>query len=339
MPHASFKANEQRLWQEALSDLITDPKELLMLLDLDPALLDAALRAARAFPLKVPRGFVTRIEKGNPFDPLLKQILPLDIELQATPGYVADPLQEAQVNPVPGLLHKYHGRVLVTLTSACAVHCRYCFRRHFPYEDNNPGTNGWERIFAYIRQDDSVSEVILSGGDPLAVSDKRLKLFTDQLSRIPHVKRLRIHTRLPVVLPERITDECIDWLTQIKLAPVMVIHVNHPNEISHDVREAMLTLRNARVPLFNQTVLLKGVNDEANTLAALSEALFAAGVMPYYLHVLDRVQGAAHFDMTLCKAREIHAELGNKLPGYLVPRLVCEEPGMPSKTLLATPVL
>ena len=192
-------------WQEALSDLITEPKELWSLLELDPGFLDAAYRAAQAFPLKVTRSFAARMQKGNLHDPLLKQVLPLGIELVSMPGYHTDPLQEVKANPVPGLLHKYHGRVLVTLTSACAIHCRYCFRRHFPYAENNPGRLGWEKIFTYIGQDDTISEVILSGGDPLVVSDKLLKLFSDQVSLLPHVKRLRIHTRLPIVLPERIT--------------------------------------------------------------------------------------------------------------------------------------
>lgn len=327
---------EKPSWQDALSDLITDPKELLNLLELDPALLSAANAAARVFPLKVPRGFVANMQKGNPHDPLLKQVLPLGAELNHVSGYDLDPLQEITMNPIPGLLHKYHGRVLVTLTSACAVHCRYCFRRHFPYQENNPGTSGWEKIFSYIRADQRISEVILSGGDPLAVSDKLLKLFSDQLSLIPQVKRLRIHTRIPIVLPERITAELLEWLTQLKLNPVMVVHMNHPNEMSEAVKLALLQLRQAGITVLNQTVLLKGINDEPNTLCALSETLFAAGVLPYYLHVLDKIQGAAHFDMELDRARALHAAMTQSLPGYLVPRLVCEEPGELSKTLLST---
>jgi EF-P beta-lysylation protein EpmB len=326
----------KHLWQEALSDLITDPEELLTSLELDPALLDRARAAARAFPLKVTRGFAARMQKGNPDDPLLLQVLPLGMELNDMPGYTSDPLQEINVNPIPGLLHKYDGRVLVTLTSACAVHCRYCFRRHFPYEDNNPGMGGWEKIFAYIKQDKSISEVILSGGDPLSASDRLLKLFTDQLLQIPHVKRLRIHTRLPVVLPERITEDFIHWISHIPFDKIMVIHVNHPNEINDDVRQAMQGLRNAGIHLLNQTVLLKRVNNNVNTLRTLSEVLFSAGVLPYYLHTLDKVHGASHFDITLREAQELYAGMIKKLPGYLVPRLVCEEPGMSSKTLLST---
>lgn len=319
-------------WQEALSDLITDPKELLALLELDTALLPAAELAAQSFPLKVPRGYLARMQKGNPDDPLLQQILPLGLELSTLwAGYDTDPLQESRANPIPGLLHKYHGRVLITLTSACAIHCRYCFRRHFPYKENNPGKSGWEKIFAYIKHDTSISEVILSGGDPLAVSDALLKNFSDELSLISHVNILRLHTRFPVVLPERITAELLQWLTQLKLTPVIVLHVNHPNEINAPVRDALLILRQAGIQVLNQAVLLKGINDSAETLIALSQTLFSAGVLPYYLHRLDKVQGAAHFDVDLARAQELHAAIRNKLPGYLVPRLAWEEPGGQSK--------
>lgn len=323
-------------WQEALADLITDPKELLALLELDSHLLTSAHAAARSFPLKVPRSFVARMQKGNPDDPLLKQVLPLGIELKKVQGYEPDPLQEAKANPVPGLLHKYHGRVLITLTGACAVHCRYCFRRHFPYAENNPGRTGWQKIFNYIGQDETISEVILSGGDPLVMSDYLLKQFSDQLAAIPHVKRLRIHTRLPIVLPERITAELIEWMSQLTLQLVVVVHCNHAKEINQEVKEALSALRQISVPLFNQAVLLRGINDDAKTLIALSETLFAAGVLPYYLHVLDKVQGAAHFDLPLTRAQTLHRELVHSLPGYLVPRLVCEEPGEKAKVELFT---
>lgn len=323
-------------WQDALSQLVTDPVELLALLALPRDLLQPAQLAALAFPLKVPRGYVARIEKGNPHDPLLKQILPLGVELDVMPGYSQDPLQEVEVNPVPGLLHKYHGRVLVTLTSACAVHCRYCFRRHFPYADNNPGTQGWVKIADYIRRDESITEVILSGGDPLSVSDRLLQAFTDQLATIPHLKRLRLHTRMPVVLPERITAGLLDWLKALPYEAVMVVHANHPQEINDEVNVALRAIRDAGVTLLNQTVLLRDINDDVATLAALSESLFAAGAMPYYLHVLDKVQGAQHFDMPLARAQAIHLELAAQLPGYLVPRLVQEEPGKPAKTTLSS---
>ncbi|OGT37785.1 MAG: EF-P beta-lysylation protein EpmB [Gammaproteobacteria bacterium RIFCSPHIGHO2_12_FULL_37_14] len=321
-------------WQQALSELVTDPKELFALLDLDPALLNEAYAVAKSFPLKVPRGFINLIQKANPHDPLLKQVLPLGVELDAIPGFSTNPLLETEANPLPGLLHKYHGRVLVILTSACAIHCRYCFRRHFPYEKNNSGKKGWQKIYAYIRQDTTIKEVILSGGDPLSVSDQLLKSFTDELHSIPHVLRLRIHTRLAVVLPQRVTDEFLKWIAQLHIHPIIVIHANHPNEISTEVKQALQRLQLAGATLLNQSVLLQGVNDDAQVLIELSEVLFAAGVLPYYLHTLDKVQGAAHFDVNLKRARELHSELCQRLPGYLVPKLVCEQSGQLSKILL-----
>ncbi len=326
--------NNTETWQQALADLITDPGELLSLLELDPALYQEAMQAVQSFPLKVPRGYVKRMQKGNLHDPLLQQVLPLGLELIQVPGYDLDPLHESETNPVPGLLHKYHGRVLITLTSACAIHCRFCFRRHFPYDENNPGKRGWEKIFAYLAKDPSISEVILSGGDPLAVSDHLLQSFTQQLTLIPHIKRLRIHTRLPIVLPERITPSLLDWLTHLTLEPVIVVHTNHPQEINEEVEAALSLLKRASIHVLNQSVLLKGVNDEALILALLSEKLFAAGVLPYYLHLLDKVQGAAHFDLLHERAQTLHRELSAMLPGYLVPRLVCEEAGRPGKVLV-----
>lgn len=321
-------------WQEALSDLITDPQELLSRLELGPEWLEPAMAAAQLFPLKVTRHFVSRMNKHDINDPLLRQVLPLGVELEKTPGYVADPLHEASVNPLPGLLHKYHGRVLVTLTSACAIHCRYCFRRSFPYSENNPGRQGWEKIFAYIGEDKSIREVILSGGDPLSASDHVIKLFTDQLNLISHVKIVRLHTRLPIVLPDRITDAFINWAMQLKQQLTIVVHINHPQEIDADVHAVLLRLRQTGAQVLNQSVLLKGVNDDADTLIKLSEKLMSSGVLPYYLHVLDKVNGAAHFDIPRERALDIHAEMTKSLPGYLVPKLACEEAGKYSKMIL-----
>lgn len=328
------KQLKQHAWQTALADLVTDPKELIDLLELDQSLVAPARQATQLFPLKVPRRFLRLIEKRNLNDPLLKQILPLGIEAETSPAYTLDPLQEKMANPVAGLIQKYHGRVLVTLTSACAVHCRYCFRRHFPYADNNPGTRGWDQLLDYIRADQTITEVIVSGGDPLAVSDKLLRIFTDKLSEIKHIRRFRIHTRIPIYLPERITDQFIAWIKSLRFSVVVVIHANHPREISPDVFEALQALRAAGVTLLNQSVLLRGVNDHVDTLSELSDALFAAGVLPYYLHTLDKVQGAQHFDLPRSVALSLHAEMQKRLPGYLVPRLACEEPGELSKTLL-----
>ncbi|MFZ2314804.1 MAG: EF-P beta-lysylation protein EpmB [Gammaproteobacteria bacterium] len=319
-------------WRAALADLITDPLELLSLLELDLDLLPAAKEAAKAFPLKVPRGFLDRIEKGNINDPLLKQILPLGAELQVVSGYNEDPLAEKEANPIPGLLHKYRSRALVTLTSACAVHCRYCFRRHFPYADNNPGTRGWDKIISYIAEHSEINEIILSGGDPLAVSDKLLHAFIDKIQTVPHIRRLRIHTRLPIVMPERMTQALVETLSIFRGQVIVVVHANHPQEINTVVKEGLNRLRESGIHLLNQAVLLKGVNDDAIILSELSEVLFDAGVLPYYLHVLDKVQGAAHFDLPLETAKELHAELLTMLPGYLVPRLACEEPGKASKS-------
>lgn len=323
-------------WQKALTDLIKDPQILFDYLELDQNLLEGAYKAIKSFPLRVPRGFAARMQKGDPNDPLLRQVLPLKDELISHPGYTHDPLKEAEVNPVPGLLHKYHGRVLVTLTSACAVHCRYCFRRHFPYENNNPGKRGWGAIVAYIENQKTIQEVILSGGDPLTLNDDLLEQFSIELTNISHIKRLRIHTRVPIVLPERITSNFCGWLKQTQhiLQTVIVVHANHPQEINGDVNVTLAKLRQCGVTLLNQSVLLKGINDDAKVLAALSEKLFAANVLPYYLHILDKVSGAAHFDIDIEKARSIHAELRALLPGYLVPRLVREDASMDCKTML-----
>ncbi len=321
-------------WQQSLMDAVTDPHELIEMLDLDKNLLDDAEKASNLFKLKVPRNYIARMEKGNPNDPLLKQVLPIDAELIATEGFVADPLQEKKFNPLPGLLHKYQSRVLITFTGHCAINCRYCFRRAFPYEENNPGNPGWEAVLNYIQNDPSIAEVILSGGDPLAANDQTLKNFIEKIAKIDHITRLRIHSRVPVVLPERITPELIDAITHPRLKTILVLHSNHPREISSDIKAAMTSLKSRGVVLLNQTVLLKGVNDHVDTLVALSEALFDAGIQPYYLHLLDKVQGAAHFDLPKTRATTLHQELSTRLSGYLVPKLVCEEPGKLAKTII-----
>jgi EF-P beta-lysylation protein EpmB len=321
-------------WQTALMNAVTEPKELLTLLQLEDELLKPANTAAKLFPLKVPHSFIARMEKKNIHDPLLRQVLPLGAELEQIAGFSADPLQEATFNPVKGLLHKYHGRVLLTYVATCAINCRYCFRREFPYKKNNPGSLGWNEALDYIACDPSINEVILSGGDPLVANDNQLKSLIEKLALIPHVTRLRIHSRMPVVLPERITPEFIAALTATRLKPVMVIHCNHPQEINHDVKLAMQQLTEAGILLLNQSVLLKGVNDQAEILIALSEALFAAGVQPYYLHVLDKVRGTAHFDLNRQTAIELYQAMRQRLPGYLVPKLVSEQPGALSKSLV-----
>ena len=325
------------LWQTSLTTAITDVRELFEILELDLNLLPATQLAHRDFELKVPREFVNRIKKGDPFDPLLLQILPLHAELQYQPGYVKDPLQETSTNPLPGLLHKYQGRVLLTVTGGCAIHCRYCFRRHFPYQDNNPGRQGWDRIIHYIHQDSSIKEVILSGGDPLLATDRHLHELILKINEIPHVKTLRIHSRIPIVLPERMTESLFSWMDDSRLRVTLVTHCNHAQEINDKVYRRLIFLRNKGITLLNQAVLLKGINDSATILCDLSEALFDCGILPYYLHLLDKVQGASHFDIEESTAKSLAWEMMKTLPGYLVPRLVKENPGSPFKLPICLP--
>ncbi|MHB8474588.1 MAG: EF-P beta-lysylation protein EpmB [Sulfuricaulis sp.] len=322
-------------WQSALARAITDPAELLAAVGLGEEWLAAAQAAARLFPLRVPRGFVARMRQGEPHDPLLRQVLPLAEECHAVEGFGTDPVGDLAAMAVPGVLHKYHGRVLLTATGACAVHCRYCFRRHFPYNAANAAGDRWRIALDYIAADDSITEVILSGGDPLSLSDRRLAELVRSLDKIEHLRRLRVHTRLPIVLPERVDDELLGWLGATRLQTVMVVHANHANEIDPPVRAALARLKSAGVQLLNQSVLLRGVNDSADALVALSDGLFEAGVLPYYLHMLDKVQGAVHFEVPDAVARRLMAELNGRLSGYLVPRLVREMAGAPGKVALA----
>ncbi|MCK2184379.1 EF-P beta-lysylation protein EpmB [Halomonas getboli] len=321
-------------WQAQLAGAIRDPHELCRRLGLAPDWLPGAEAGHRLFEVRVPEAYLARIRPGDPSDPLLRQVLPLGEEAEAAPGFVADPLEEAGHTPKRGLIHKYAGRVLLIASPACAVNCRYCFRRHFPYEENAPSRAQWEETLAYLRDDASIHEAILSGGDPLAASDRQLAWLVERLEAIPHLRRLRIHTRLPVVIPDRIDGALLDWLGSTRLQRVMVLHINHAQEIDDAVVEACRRLQAAGVTLLNQSVLLRGVNDDVDTLAALSERLFEAGILPYYLHVLDPVAGAAHFDIDDDAARALVAELRTRLPGFLMPTLVREVPGEASKTPL-----
>ncbi len=321
-------------WQAALGQAITDPAELLAVLGLSPEWLPAAQDAARAFPLRVPRGFVARMRRGDPADPLLRQVLPLAEECQIVEGFGPDPVGDLAAHKAPGVLHKYQGRVLLTATGACAVHCRYCFRRHFPYAEANASAEHWRAALEYVTLHPDVREVILSGGDPLTLSDRRLAEFVRTIADIPHVERLRLHTRLPVVLPERVTQELCAWLSGTRLKTIVVIHANHAQELDATTHAACARLADSGATLLNQSVLLRGVNDSVEALTQLSEGLFTAGVLPYYLHLLDRVQGAAHFDVHEDIGRQLIAGLNACLPGYLVPRLVREQPGAPGKELV-----
>ncbi|HEU4653065.1 MAG TPA: EF-P beta-lysylation protein EpmB [Steroidobacteraceae bacterium] len=318
-------------WRKALADAVSSVDELCRMLDLDPEKMSAGVNALREFPLKVPRGFVARMRRGDANDPLLLQVFPFAAEEKTVAGFGVDPVGDLLSRAATGLLHKYEGRALLIATGACAVHCRYCFRRHFPYSDESALQNGWGAALEQLRADASINEVILSGGDPLSLSDRRLIQLTDQLAAVPNVKRLRIHTRYPIVLPERIDAGLLAWLDGVSLQKVLVIHANHAHEIDGSVGSACSRLRERGVTLLNQSVLLAGVNDDASTLANLSEALFAVGVLPYYLHVLDKVAGAAHFAIPDAKALEIHRQLAARMPGYLVPKLVREIAGAPAK--------
>lgn len=321
-------------WLTQLADVVTSPDELLHLLNVDAdANLLAGRDAKRLFALRVPRAFIARMEPGNPNDPLLRQVLTSQEEFTNVPGFSTDPLEE-QHSVVPGLLHKYSNRALLLVKGGCAVNCRYCFRRHFPYAENQGNKRNWQMALEYIAAHPRLDEIIFSGGDPLMAKDHELDWLLTQLETIPHIKRLRIHSRLPVVIPARITDTLVARISASSLQVLLVNHVNHANEIDAAFRSSMKKLRMAGVTLLNQSVLLRGVNDNAHTLADLSNALFDAGVMPYYLHVLDKVQGAAHFMVSDEEARTIMRELLTLISGYLVPKLAREIGGEPSKTPL-----
>lgn len=319
-------------WQEAMKGAVRDPAELCRLLDLPEDFAAAAKVAAGQFPLFVPRGFIARMQPGDVNDPLLRQVLPIADEMVSVPGFVADPVADDAATRQAGLLQKYHGRVLLVTTGTCAVHCRYCFRRHFPYDENPRSLAEWQSAFNEIADDTSISEVILSGGDPLTLVDATLAGMIERLSEIQHLRRLRIHTRLPIVIPERVTDELVDMLRETRLASVVVVHANHANELDENVARAIARLANAGVVLLNQAVLLAGLNDSVEAQAALSERLIELRVLPYYLHQLDRVAGAAHFEVSLSRGLEIVEKLRARLPGYAVPRYVQELAGASSKT-------
>ena len=337
LPRSAFSAGEATVdttWQREIARAVRDPAELLGLLDLPLELLEEATRAARLFPLRVPHPFLRRIRPGNPQDPLLRQVLPLGAEQDSVSGYTKDPLLESAANPTPGLLHKYSGRVLFVASPNCAIHCRYCFRRHFPYDSTVSSGQPWRRTLSYVTARPDITEFILSGGDPLSLGDDRLSRLIDDLERIKHLKLLRIHSRLPIAVPNRVTSALVERLRRSRLKVTLVVHANHANELDDQVAQALDRLADARVALLNQSVLLRGVNDSADALAALSLALHEAGVIPYYLHLPDKVAGTAHFDVSEDKGRALVRRIRGKLPGYLVPRLVRETPGEQGKTII-----
>ncbi|WP_329740949.1 EF-P beta-lysylation protein EpmB [Dyella sp. A6] len=317
-------------WRELWRNAVTDSAELLRILGLD-SLVEWLPSDDAGFSLRVPRGFVARMRHGDPRDPLLLQVLPQLAELDQVPGFSIDAVGDMPAREAQGVLHKYHGRALLIASGSCAVNCRYCFRRHFPYAEEMAAAGQWRQALEHVRRDSSISELILSGGDPLALATHKLEELSRGLEDIPHVVRLRIHTRLPVVLPERVDDALTAWLAALPLQKVVVLHANHANEFDAHVDAACVRLREAGASLLNQAVLLRGINDDAQTLSALSERMFAAGVLPYYLHQLDRVQGAAHFEVDDARAHALMAQVRARLPGYLVPKLVREVGGEPSK--------
>jgi EF-P beta-lysylation protein EpmB len=314
-----------------MKEAVREPRELCRLLALPSEIEEAAVRAARLFPLFAPLGFVARMERGNPDDPLLRQVLPLDAEFESAEGFSDDPVGDLAAAKAPALLHKYRGRALVITTGACSVHCRYCFRRHFPYEQTPPSLDIWNDALDVVAADSSIREVILSGGDPLTIVDPLLAELARRVAAISHVVRLRVHTRLPIMIPERVNDDLFAWLCGTRLVPIVVIHANHAAELQGSVAHAIGRLVDAGVPVLNQSVLLRGVNDDLGTLVALSERLVELRAMPYYLHQLDRVRGAAHFEVPIARGLELIGGLQARMPGYAVPRYVREEAGAANK--------
>ncbi len=322
-------------WRAELKDAFTQPRDLFRYLDLDPQLLSGSVSAARGFRLLVPRSYASLMRTGDPDDPLLRQVLPLDAELMEQPGFILDPVGDRAATQTPGLLQKYRGRALIIATGACAIHCRYCFRRHFPYSDHRGRKDEWNTIAQHLAEDTDINEIILSGGDPLMLDDEALSDLLSTLEGIGHLRRLRIHTRMPIVLPGRVTPDLCSRLEGSRLQVVVVIHANHPAEIGPQTASPLRRLREQGGQLLNQSVLLRGVNDRIETLRDLSEALFSQAVLPYYLHQLDRALGAAHFAVSDQRASQLMDDLRCRLPGYLVPRLVREEAEAPYKTPIA----
>lgn len=328
----NFSDDFQSTWQKEFAASFTSTKPLMEYLELPYD--TRQQNAADAFSLRVPLSFAKRMKKGDINDPLLLQVMPQAQEMEPVFGYSTDPLQEQQT-PIPGLLHKYKSRVLLILRTSCAVNCRYCFRRHFPYEDNQINHKNRQQILDYLQQHPEVNEVILSGGDPLMAKDEQIEKLIVQLREINTIKTLRIHSRLPVVIPKRITDELVNSLAQSRLRIVFVLHINHPNEINSELTNAIQKLRpHQNITLLNQAVLLKKVNDNLAALTQLSERLFDCGILPYYLFLLDKVAGAAHFDIQQEEAIRLYQALQKELPGYLMPKLAREIGGRPSKTLI-----
>jgi EF-P beta-lysylation protein EpmB len=332
LPLTGLHAPSAHDWQQQLRDVITSRDELLSMLGLSIAQVGMAGGACDDFALKVPRSFAARMRPGDPHDPLLLQVLSSANEMITTAGYDPDPVGESGTAiPQRGIIHKYNGRVLLIVSGGCAINCRYCFRRHFPYQENQNSRRQWLEALTYISTDPSIEEVIFSGGDPLVATDQQLGELVDQIASIPHVKRLRIHSRLPIVIPQRVTDALLDAITDTNLQTVMVVHCNHAQEIDEAVALAITALRRRNITVLNQAVLLADINNSIEAQIALCQRLFAAGIIPYYLHLLDKVQGAAHFDAPENEAKALLRAMTVALPGYMVPKLVREVAGADSK--------
>jgi EF-P beta-lysylation protein EpmB len=323
-------------WREELRLAVRDAAQLVAALELPADLVaDARNVPAAGFPVFAPWPYIARMVKGDRNDSLLRQVLPLACESDELPGFAPDPVGDEAARLEPGLLQKYEGRALLITTGACAVHCRYCFRRHYPYAESPRSPDQWQPAIERIASDPSIDEVILSGGDPLTLVDPLLAELASRIAKIHHVQRLRIHTRLPIVIPQRVTPELLEWLCGTRLTSVMVVHANHPQEIDEATAAALSRLVDAGIPVLNQSVLLRGVNDNVEALIALSRRLVNLRVMPYYLHQLDRVAGAAHFEVSTARGLELIAAMRRALPGYAVPRYVQEIAGQPHKRVLA----
>lgn len=328
-------SHESRSWRDQLRSAVRDPDQLVDRLGLPEPLRAGVVRAAETFSLVVPEPYLARIRPGDPDDPLLRQVLPLDAECApAGPGFGTDPVGDLAAIRAPGVLQKYQGRALLMVARTCAVACRYCFRRHFPYSENPGGLDHWEPALEAISQSPDLEEVILSGGDPLMQSDAWLTALVERLEAIPHLRRLRVHTRLPIVIPDRVTDEMLDWLDRGRLTPTVVVHANHPAELDGECGAALLRLVKSGIPVLNQAVLLRGVNDDPDVLVGLSKRLLDLRVMPYYLHQLDPVAGAAHFEVPVARGLELIAGMRRQLPGFGVPRYVREVAGVAHKVEL-----
>jgi EF-P beta-lysylation protein EpmB len=323
---------EEDNWQKEVASSFKTVNSLLSYLNIDPSSLPYEINVDAPFSTRITPFFANLIQSNQPFDPILLQVLPRLEETIIKQDYSNDPLNEESYSVLPGLIHKYSNRVLLVAHQSCAIHCRYCFRQHFPYSEQRLNKEALDKNIEYIKKDSNITEVILSGGDPLNLSDEKLKLLLSKLDDIPQLTTIRIHTRTPVVSPSRLTSALNSYISTLSKQVVFVFHINHSQEISVEFEEKLQALKMTGSTIFNQSVLLKDINNSADTLITLSEKLFEIGILPYYLHQLDPVNGTHHFKVSDKEAREIWHEMQTKLSGYLLPRLVQEIPNKPSKT-------